>query len=160
MDISVPGCTWLQVCLSTADWCGGKESTYQYRRSKRLGFSLWMGKMPWRRGWQPTPGFLPGKPHGQRSLAATVHVLQSQTWLTDWAQACVNYWIIGRIKRGEWATQSGDELEGKHRTLWVLKCFRAFLSEMVLRCQHVWMHWLGRLESAYTLMCLTHRWNC
>ena len=24
---------------------------------------------PWRRKWQPTPGFLPGKSHGQRSLA-------------------------------------------------------------------------------------------
>ena len=27
------------------------------------------GKDPWRRKWQPTPVFLPGKPHGQRSLA-------------------------------------------------------------------------------------------
>jgi len=30
---------------------------------------LWVGKIPWRRAWQPTPVFLPGKPHGQRSLA-------------------------------------------------------------------------------------------
>ena len=31
-------------------------------------------KIPWRRKWQPTPEFLPGKSHGQRSLAAyTVH---------------------------------------------------------------------------------------
>jgi len=27
-------------------------------------------KMPWRRKWQPTPVFLPGKSHGLRSLAA------------------------------------------------------------------------------------------
>ena len=27
------------------------------------------GKTPWRRAWQPTPGFLPGESHGQRSLA-------------------------------------------------------------------------------------------
>ena len=26
-------------------------------------------KIPWRRKWQPTPIFLPGKSHGQRSLA-------------------------------------------------------------------------------------------
>ena len=26
-------------------------------------------KVPWRRAWQPTPAFLPGEPHGQRSLA-------------------------------------------------------------------------------------------
>ena len=29
----------------------------------------WVGKIPWRRKWQPPPGFLPGKSHGQRSLA-------------------------------------------------------------------------------------------
>ena len=28
----------------------------------------WVGKIPWRRKWQPTPGFLPGKSHGLRSL--------------------------------------------------------------------------------------------
>ena len=27
-----------------------------------------MGKVPWRRTWQPTPAFLPGESHGQRSL--------------------------------------------------------------------------------------------
>ena len=26
------------------------------------------GEIPWRRAWQPTPGFLPGESHGQRSL--------------------------------------------------------------------------------------------
>ena len=26
-----------------------------------------VGKIPWRRAWQPTPGFLPGESHGQRS---------------------------------------------------------------------------------------------
>ena len=33
------------------------------------GFDPWVGKIPWRRKWQPTPVFLPGKSHGQRSLA-------------------------------------------------------------------------------------------
>ena len=28
----------------------------------------WVRKIPWRRKWQPTPVFLPGKSHGQRSL--------------------------------------------------------------------------------------------
>ena len=47
----------------------GKEPTCQCRRSKRRGFDPWVGKIPWRRKWQPTPVFLPGKSHGQRSLA-------------------------------------------------------------------------------------------
>ena len=35
---------------------------------KKLGFSLWVGKIPWRKKWQPTPVFLPVKSHGQKSL--------------------------------------------------------------------------------------------
>ena len=36
--------------------------------SKRCGFHAWDGKIPWRRKWLPTPVFLPGKFHRQRSL--------------------------------------------------------------------------------------------
>ena len=43
-----------------------KEVTCQCRS---LGFDPWIGNIPWRRKWQPSPVFLPGKPHGQRSLA-------------------------------------------------------------------------------------------
>ena len=32
------------------------------------GFNPWVGKVPWRRKWQPTPVFLPGESHGWRSL--------------------------------------------------------------------------------------------
>jgi len=31
---------------------------------KRFEFHPWVGKIPWRRKWQPTPVFLPGKSHG------------------------------------------------------------------------------------------------
>ena len=34
----------------------------------RPGFDPWVGKMPWRRKWQPTPVFLPEESHGQRNL--------------------------------------------------------------------------------------------
>ena len=44
-----------------------KESTCQCRRQR---FNPWVGKMPWRRKWQPTAGFLPGKSPGQRSLVS------------------------------------------------------------------------------------------
>ena len=36
---------------------------------RRLGFHPWIRKMPWRRKSQPSPVFLSGKSHGQRSLA-------------------------------------------------------------------------------------------
>ena len=32
------------------------------------GFDPWVGKIPWRRAWQPTPVFLPGESQGLRSL--------------------------------------------------------------------------------------------
>ena len=36
---------------------------------RRCGFDPWVRKIPWRRKWQPTPVFLPGKAHRQRSMA-------------------------------------------------------------------------------------------
>ena len=47
----------------------GKEHTCQFRRHKRLWFESWVGKIPWRKAWQPTPVFLPRESHGQRRLA-------------------------------------------------------------------------------------------
>ena len=35
---------------------------------RRRRFDPWVGKTPWRRKWQPTPVFLPGESHRQRSL--------------------------------------------------------------------------------------------
>ena len=46
-----------------------KEPAYQWRRQKGGGLDPWVGKIPWSRKWQPTPVFLPGESHGQRSLA-------------------------------------------------------------------------------------------
>ena len=43
------------------------ESTGQCRRHR---FDPWVRRIPWRRKWQPTPVFLPGKSHGQRSLVS------------------------------------------------------------------------------------------
>ena len=42
------------------------------QKHKRHRFNPWVGKIPWRRKWQNTPVFLPGKSHGQRNLVATV----------------------------------------------------------------------------------------
>ena len=46
---------------------GGSDGrlSLQYRRP---GFDPWVGKIPWRRAWQPTPVFPPGKSHRQKSL--------------------------------------------------------------------------------------------
>ena len=46
-------------------WPSGEESTCQCRRH---GFDPWVRKILWRRKWQPTLVFLPGKSYEQRSL--------------------------------------------------------------------------------------------
>ena len=46
----------------------GKEQAYNAGDIVRHGFDPWVRKIPWRRKWQPTLVFLPGKSHGQ-SLA-------------------------------------------------------------------------------------------
>jgi len=51
--------------LGLPRWLSGKESTCQCRRCR---LHPWVRKIPWRRKWQPTAVFLPGKSHGQRSL--------------------------------------------------------------------------------------------
>ena len=69
-----PGLPW---------WLSGEESTYQCRR---LLFDPWVGKIPWRRKWQPNPVFLPrlGNPTGRGGWRATVpEVAESQTQLSD-----------------------------------------------------------------------------
>jgi len=38
------------------------------RKNWRPGFDSWVGKILWRRKWQPTPALLPGKSHGWRNL--------------------------------------------------------------------------------------------
>ena len=49
-------------------WRPGKESTRPCRRLERCKFDPWVAKTLSSRKWQPTPEFLPGKFHGQRSL--------------------------------------------------------------------------------------------
>ena len=48
----------------------GLSSKKSACKCRRHGFDPWVGKIPWSRKWQPTPVVLPGKFHGQRSLAS------------------------------------------------------------------------------------------
>ena len=77
--LSEPSCpqvlipmTALRLCCQLKHGVGfpgssaGKESACQCRRPE---FGPSVGKIPQRRKWQPTPVFLPGESHGQRSLA-------------------------------------------------------------------------------------------
>ena len=67
----------LIVCVLT--WSGENNlPAKQTQRSRRCRFHPWVGKVPWRKSWQPTPVFLPGDFPG----GATVHsVIKSQIQL-------------------------------------------------------------------------------
>ena len=54
------------VCYGLPWWLSGEEFACQCRRCR---FHPWVRKFPWRRECLPAPVFLPGKSHGQRSLA-------------------------------------------------------------------------------------------
>ena len=71
--------------------CGERKASSGKKRQPPgvcLQASIWkeqVGKIPWRRKWQPTPVFLPGDSHGQRSLVGyIVHgVPKSRTQLSN-----------------------------------------------------------------------------
>ena len=59
-DFSKNGYFVLVIAFEWKDFSRGK---------RRPGFNPWVRKILWSRKWQPTSVFLPGKSHGQRSLA-------------------------------------------------------------------------------------------
>ena len=73
-------------------WLSDKESAYQCRRRRRLGFDPWVGRIPWKKKWQPTPVLLPAESHGQSSLAGYSRgVAMSRTrlkWLSTHVCRC------------------------------------------------------------------------
>ena len=54
------------------------------QRIWRHGFYPWVRKIPWRREWQPTPVFLPGEFHVQRSLVGYSSQSQKESDTTEW----------------------------------------------------------------------------
>ena len=71
---------FFQLLLGLPWWFSNKESVCQ---SRKLGFDSWVRKIPWKRKRQPTPAFLAGKSHGQRSLAGYIRPMGLQK---SWTQ--------------------------------------------------------------------------
>ena len=74
----------------------GKESACQCKRRKRCRFDPWVGNIPRRRKWQPSPLFLPGKSHGQRSLVG-YSLWCGKTVRHDLATKQQQYWFYSNI---------------------------------------------------------------
>ena len=69
---------WWRICLQ----CGTP------------GFDLWVGKIPWRRKWQPTPVLLLGKSHGQRSLLGYSPWDHKELDMTEWLTLSLHCLLI------------------------------------------------------------------
>ena len=73
------------------------------------GFSPWVGKIPWRRKWQPTPVFLPGESHGQRSLVGHSPWSPKESDTTERLHSLIhNFSIPGGSDGKESACNGGD----------------------------------------------------
>ena len=62
----------------------GSDSERICLQCRRARLDPWVGKIPWRREWQPTPVFLPGEFHGQRAWPAKVFWGCKESDTTEW----------------------------------------------------------------------------
>ena len=91
-----------------------EESACQCRRCR---FHPWVGKIPWRRKWQPTPVFLPGEFHAQRSLAGY------SPWGHKKSDMTFQFWETTLCKTAKWNLSIKAGVESKvllphHTEIW------------------------------------------
>ena len=58
--------------LSLLGFPGGSDGKASARNVEDPGFDPWVGKIPWRSKWQPTPVIFPGKPTDRGTWQSTV----------------------------------------------------------------------------------------
>ena len=88
-------------------WLRSKEFACQCRRHE---FNLWVRKIPWRRKWQPTPAFLPGKSYAHSGLVGyspwgckrVKHDLATKQQNKSYIQGWLNLLLQGARLYGPW----------------------------------------------------------
>ena len=73
---------------------------------RRPRFNHWLGKIPWRREWLPTPVFLPGEFLGQRSLVGYGPWGHSQARLSNCHFFTYNFTEFYYVKANELCDKS------------------------------------------------------
>ena len=77
--------------LTVPKWHGGKEFA--------CSFHPWVRRIPWRREWQPSSVSLPGKFHGQRSLAGYSPWSRKESDTTEHSTAARSLHYLGERER-------------------------------------------------------------
>ena len=103
-------------------WLSGKESACQCRRCRRLGFDLWVRKIPWSSKWQPTLVFLPGKSHGQKNLEGYSPWGRKESDMTE--HACMH------VKRDFTVAKTNKDLD-MWRLFWIIKSYEFLTLENI-----------------------------
>ena len=86
---------YISIAMGFPDSASSKKPSCQHRRHKRCGFDCWVGKIPRRRAWQPTPVFLRGESCGQSSLAGYTPYSHQESDTTEATyHACISCYIV------------------------------------------------------------------
>ena len=97
---------------------------------RRPGYDPWVSKIPWRRKWQSTPVFLPGRFHGLRSLVGyspwSLNESEMTEWLSTHTHSVRSSWFYREYKYGikvltEALTWYKYSRKRKHHSLWGLR---------------------------------------
>ena len=96
------GSLFIWEVVSPVDSPGGLDSKRVCLQCRRPGFNPWVGKIPWRRKWQPISVFLPGKSHGRRSLVSYSPWGREESDTTEQ----LHFHRVGVREYGEWRRKS------------------------------------------------------
>ena len=141
---------WLNQCskhLLNIKYLPDHGATWQCRRHKRCRLDPWIGKIPWRRKWQPTPVFLPGQSQGRRRLVGYSPWGHKELGMTKWLskRVCTRY--CARMKSGliKVASVMGNEVGNVVKTRqapwkWLMPYERE-LSNVAPRTKHRLGRW-------------------
>ena len=106
----------LGIIADLMGFSGGKmvKNRLQWRH-RRHGFHSCVGKIPWKRKWQPTPVFLSEKSHGQTSLWATVQSSQRAGDPTEHSQ-CIYHHTLENTNTNVWERINSSPLSERFNT--------------------------------------------
>ena len=108
MKTEIMKCTMLKgmsIQCSFPRWLSDKESAC----NGRCRFDSWVRRTPWRRKWQPTSVFLPGKSHRQRSLAGYSPWNRKELDMTELLHFSLSAWM--KTRNPSHQTSKGQRLE-------------------------------------------------
>ena len=104
---------------------------------RRPQFDPWVGKIPWRREWLPTPVFLPGEFHGDRSLVGYSSWSHKELDTTEWLTHTHTHTYSFKSSLYKWLKQPF-----RYQEPWLLRMH----CDRTLYC----LHWLSFLSQRFS----------